>query len=89
MKFVKWLFGQNCSHQFAWPRNNSAGSHYQICLTCGTAYEYDWMNMRRTRKLIAGEIQHRHVAETTVSLVRALLAATRGSARDQISRAHS
>jgi len=38
-------------------RIDADGCHYQICLLCGTAYEYDWTMMRRTRRL-NGEIQH-------------------------------
>jgi hypothetical protein len=29
------------------------GHHYQICLSCGVAYEYDWEMMRRTNHLLA------------------------------------
>jgi hypothetical protein len=28
------------------------GQHYQICLICGTAYEYDWKSMRRIDRLL-------------------------------------
>jgi len=31
--------------------------HYQICLACGTAYEYDWRLMRRTNRLLVGAVQ--------------------------------
>jgi len=34
------------------------GRHYQICLACGTAYEYDWSLMRRTNRLLMGAVQH-------------------------------
>jgi hypothetical protein len=52
MKFLKWFFGQGCSHRFTWPRIDANGHHYQICLLCGTAYEYDWRLMQRTNRLI-------------------------------------
>jgi len=48
MRFLQRLFGEFCSHRFTWPRLSGDGQHYQICLICGTAYEYDWMRMRRT-----------------------------------------
>lgn len=51
MKFLKQLFGEACSHRFTWPRVDSYGRHYQICLSCGTAYEYDWRKMRRTSRI--------------------------------------
>jgi hypothetical protein len=53
MSFLKWFFGQGCSHRFAWPRIDANGHHYQICLLCGTAYEYDWRLMQRTNRLPA------------------------------------
>jgi hypothetical protein len=28
------------------------GRHYQVCLICGAAYEYDWSNMSRTGRLV-------------------------------------
>jgi hypothetical protein len=52
MRFLKRLFGQGCLHRFTWPRIDANGCHYQICLLCGTAYEYDWMIMRRTDRLL-------------------------------------
>jgi hypothetical protein len=51
MKFFQRLFGDFCPHRFTWPRLNGNGQHYQICLICGTAYEYDWKRMRRTDRL--------------------------------------
>jgi hypothetical protein len=53
MNFLKKLLGNGCSHRFAWPRVDADGRHYQICLACGTAYEYDWETMRRTGPLPA------------------------------------
>jgi len=52
MNFLQRLFGEFCSHRFSWPRLSGTGRHYQICLTCGAAYEYDWKRMRRTDRLL-------------------------------------
>jgi hypothetical protein len=52
MNFWKRICGRGCAHRFSWPRVDAGGCHYQICLQCGTAYEYDWTMMRRTRRLI-------------------------------------
>jgi hypothetical protein len=58
MNFFMQLFRQGfCSHRFSWPRIDHDGRHYQICLLCGTAYEYDWRTMRRTDKMVAPDIQ--------------------------------
>jgi hypothetical protein len=54
MNFLEKLLGCGCSHRFAWPRIDDEGRHYQICLMCGTAYEYDWRQMRQTGRLLAG-----------------------------------
>lgn len=51
MKLIQRLLQQTCSHRFAWPRIDAFGRHYQICLDCGTAYEYDWDGMRQTGRL--------------------------------------
>jgi hypothetical protein len=48
----KRLLGRGCKHRFSWPRIDNDGRHYQICLLCGTAYEYDWTSMRRTSRLM-------------------------------------
>jgi len=52
MNFWKRLCGRGCAHRFSWPRIDDNGCHYQICLLCGTAYEYDWTMMRRTSRLM-------------------------------------
>jgi hypothetical protein len=52
MNFWKRLCGRGCAHRFTWPRIDANGCHYQICLLCGTAYEYDWTMMRQTSRLI-------------------------------------
>jgi hypothetical protein len=55
MRFFRQLLIRFCSHRFTWPRLDSNGQHYQICLLCGTAYEYDWNSMRRTNRLLMPE----------------------------------
>ena len=52
MNLWKRICGRGCAHRFTWPRIDADGYHYQICLLCGTAYEYDWTMMRRTRRLM-------------------------------------
>jgi hypothetical protein len=47
------LLRRACTHRFAWPRIDADGRHYQICLLCGTAYEYDWALMCRTNRRLA------------------------------------
>jgi hypothetical protein len=57
VKFLKLLLRQGCTHRFAWPRIDDSGRHYQICLGCGTAYEYDWKMMHRTNRLLVAAVQ--------------------------------
>jgi hypothetical protein len=52
VKLLKLLLRQGCTHRFSWPRIDDCGRHYQICLACGAAYEYDWEMMRRTNRLL-------------------------------------
>jgi hypothetical protein len=33
------------------------GRHYQVCLACGTAFEYDWEMMRRTSRVLTENTQ--------------------------------
>jgi hypothetical protein len=47
------LLKRLCPHRFSWPRIDDNDRHYQICLLCGTAYEYDWTSMCRTDRLMA------------------------------------
>ncbi len=47
------LLKRACAHRFSWPRIDDNDRHYQICLLCGTAYEYDWETMSRTNRLLA------------------------------------
>ena len=37
----------DCRHQFSWPRRDENGDYYQLCVSCGTKYSYDWARMRR------------------------------------------
>jgi hypothetical protein len=37
----------DCRHQFSWPRRDENGNYYQLCVMCGTKYQYDWTRMRR------------------------------------------
>jgi hypothetical protein len=48
--FLSLLLQKLCPHRFSWP-HNSHGQDYQVCVICGTAYEYDWVRMRRMRRL--------------------------------------
>jgi hypothetical protein len=48
-RILRWL----CPHRFSWPHSGTHGHDYQICLLCGTTYEYDWTTMRRTRLISA------------------------------------
>jgi|SwirhisoilCB1_FD_contig_51_314516_length_473_multi_4_in_0_out_0_1 hypothetical protein len=59
MSFLKRIFGRGCSHRFTWPRFDNNGRHYQICLTCGAAYEYDWNGMHSTGRILAPNAQAR------------------------------
>lgn len=58
MNLLKQLLHRSCTHRFSWPRVDENGQHYQICLTCGSAYEYDWRKMRRSSKPVIGAVQH-------------------------------
>ena len=39
------------------PRTDADGRYYQVCLACGTAYEYDWEAMRRTGRVLIEHAQ--------------------------------
>ena len=41
-----------CPHRFSWPRSGIHGQDYQVCLLCGTVFEYDVTTMRRTGRLV-------------------------------------
>jgi hypothetical protein len=47
-QILQWL----CPHRFSWP-HSIHGQDYQVCLLCGTAFEYDVTAMRRTGRLVA------------------------------------
>jgi hypothetical protein len=57
MNLLKRILNKGCSHRFSWPRVESDGRHYQICLQCGTSYEYDWSLMHRTNRLMASDVR--------------------------------
>ncbi len=57
VKLLKLLLRQGCTHRFSWPRIDEKGRHYQICLACGTAYEYDWITMRRSGRPLVQNAQ--------------------------------
>jgi hypothetical protein len=44
-----------CSHEFSWPRRDSSGRYYQVCLLCAAEYNYDWKTMRRTERVDSRE----------------------------------
>lgn len=60
VNLLKLILRQGCTHRFSWPRIDDNGRHYQICLACGTAYEYDWTAMRRTDRLVTAVQQDLH-----------------------------
>jgi hypothetical protein len=51
------LLRRSCPHRFSWPRVDDNQRHYQICLICGTAYEYNWNLMSRTNRLLVSVSQ--------------------------------
>jgi hypothetical protein len=51
-QFLKRLIDRLCPHRFSWPHSGAHGQDYQVCLICGTAYEYDLVTMRRTGRLV-------------------------------------
>lgn len=58
VRFLQSLLRQACTHRFSWPRIGENGRHYQVCLACGTAYEYDWEIMRRTNRLFVQAVHN-------------------------------
>ena len=57
MKLLKLILRQTCTHRFSWPRIDSNGHHYQVCLACGVAYEDDWNGMKRTNRVHSEHVQ--------------------------------
>jgi hypothetical protein len=53
-RFLKRILEILCRHEFSWPHSGIYGQDYQVCMRCGTVYEYDWVKMRRTRRLVSG-----------------------------------
>jgi hypothetical protein len=64
MTILEQLLARSCPHRFAWPRIDDEGRHYQICLVCGTAYEYDWKTMCRTNRLLVASVTRVSPAKT-------------------------
>jgi hypothetical protein len=52
-RVLKRFLQMFCGHKFSWPHSGVHGRDYQVCLLCGSTYEYDWRTMRRTRRLAA------------------------------------
>ena len=53
----------SCPHQFSWPRRDESGGYYQLCVNCGSKYQYDWKSMRRTARLdddLPAQTRHSH-----------------------------
>jgi len=46
---LRWL----CPHRLSWPHSGAHGQDYQVCLLCGTAFEYDTASMRRTGRVVS------------------------------------
>ncbi|HZC24298.1 MAG TPA: hypothetical protein VE866_13230 [Candidatus Binatia bacterium] len=70
MKFLNQLLHRACPHRFAWPRVGENGCHYQVCVICGTAYEYNWETMQRTTKLMNQPAADHHAAGLHPSYLR-------------------
>jgi hypothetical protein len=45
-----------CSHNFSWPHIGTHGQDYQVCVSCGATYAYDWTTMRRTGRIASKNI---------------------------------
>ena len=54
-KIMDVLMLGRCSHEFSWPRRDSEGEYYQVCLLCAAEYKYDWTTMRRTQRVEHGK----------------------------------
>lgn len=52
---LKRIIRSLCPHRFSWPHSGIRGQEYQVCLICGTAFEYDTANMRRTGRVVSAE----------------------------------
>jgi hypothetical protein len=60
--FWRRLLEKLCPHRFSWPHTGGHGQDYQVCLICGSVYEYDCINMRRTGRLLAMAGEHEAAA---------------------------
>jgi hypothetical protein len=58
LNLLKKFLQRTCTHRFSWPRVDANGNYYQVCLSCGTSYEYDWEMMRRTGRVLIENVQH-------------------------------
>ncbi len=54
--FLKQILEKFCNHRFSWPHSGIDGRDYQVCLICGTIYEYDWAKMCRTHRVKATRV---------------------------------
>jgi hypothetical protein len=50
--FVRRILRFLCPHRFLSPHSGIHGQEYQVCLRCGTAFEYDTTAMRRTGRVV-------------------------------------
>jgi len=66
--FLKQILEKFCNHRFSWPHSGIDGKDYQVCLICGTIYEYDWAKMRRTRRVGSGVKGQPEVMKSPVNL---------------------
>jgi hypothetical protein len=55
MSLLKRIIRSLCPHRFSWPHSGIGGQEYQVCLICGTAFEYDTANMRRTGRVVSAD----------------------------------
>ena len=54
--FLKQILEKFCNHRFSWPHSGMDGRDYQVCLICGTIYEYDWARMCRTHRVPSSRV---------------------------------
>jgi hypothetical protein len=58
VQLFKRILQKCCRHRFSWPHTDVHGQDYQVCLTCGAAYEFDCTTMSRTGRLVEPEALH-------------------------------
>lgn len=66
--FLKRILEKFCNHRFSWPHGGIDGRDYQVCLICGTIYEYDWARMRRTRRVASTASDQDAIVKTGIGL---------------------